>query len=436
MVTPSVASSLPSSAPSATRAATAPAPASSTGLLDDLARVVGSALLDIAGNLSTVIAPYIAHTALVIFTEDCTGRPQKKSGDPAITEHVTIAELDFIRASVASQGGSVTQATATIAGAQHPIAAWIASTGALLVLVNPSMRGPDTMLVKIWEIGALSIRQQVKAALPDYLRDSRAASSDRARIITEMTDAHATTLELLLAMLRSRETSDAEARRSATDFAASSMVRLRAVSDRDRSLAEEPVAQAFARLREDLRPLARFGDVDVQFVEPPLNGRALPGEVAHAGRAIVRGAVLALVEQPGVGRVRVQWDCDGSNLLINIRDDGPGTLTLDAPSVRQLSSRITALDGQLSIDATEGWGSDIVVVLPLDVSTTPTQTPGEWGLTAREFEVFTLVVQGSRNRAIATSLVISENTVKFHVANILKKVGATNRSELAALVRA
>jgi len=413
-----------------------PTPSPSTGLLDDLASIAGSALLDIAENLSGVLAPYISHSALVIFTEDCTGRPQKKFGDPSITEHVTIAELDVIRANVASQGGSITQTTATIAGAQHSIGAWIASTGALLVLVNPVTRGTDSMLVKIWELGALSIRQQVKAALPDYLRDSRVASTERARIITEMTDAHATTLELLLAMLRSRDTSDAEARRSATDFAASSMVRLRAVSDRDRSLSEEPVAAAFERLREDLRPLARFGDLDVQFVEPPLNGRALPGEVAHAGRAIVRGAVLALVEQPGVGRVRVQWDCDGSNLLINIRDDGPGTLTLETPSVRQLSTRISALDGQLTIAATEGWGSDIVVVLPLDAPVATGNTAGEWGFTAREFEVFNLVVQGSRNRAIATALNISENTVKFHVANILKKVGATNRSELAALVRA
>jgi DNA-binding CsgD family transcriptional regulator/signal transduction histidine kinase len=432
---------------------TSPPVSSSFAVLDALTRVSGSALLEIAGNLSEIIAPQIAHSALVIFTEDCSGRPQKKAGDVAITERVTIAELDIIRADVAERGDAVPQMAANIAGAQHPIAAWIASTGSLLILVNPTRNSeevsgsdlalttslksePDTFVAKVWELGALSIRQQVKAALPDYLRDSRIASTERTRIITELTDSHATTLELLLAMLRSRDTSDAEARRSATDFAASSMVRLRAITDRDRSLSEEPVAQAFERLREDLRPLARFGDLDVQFVEPPLNGRALPGEVAHAGRAIVRGAVLALVEQPGVGRVRVQWDCDGSNLLINIRDDGPGTLTLETPSVRQLTTRVSALDGQLSIAATAGWGSDIVVTLPLDAPVTSAHSPGEWGLTAREFEVFTLVAQGSRNRVIASTLGISENTVKFHVANILKKVGATSRAELAALVRA
>lgn len=414
----------------------------SPSLLDDVALVVGSGLLDIAGNLSQLIAPHISHSALVIFTEDCTGRPQKKTGDIAIIERVTIAELDVIRSEAERQGGFAGPMIAMIAAEARPITAWIATTGALLALVNPvptastAVAEAEAFVTKLWEIGALCIRQQVTAASPDYLRDSRIASTERSRIIVELTDAHSTTLELLLAMLRSKEMDDAQARRSATDFAASSMVRLRAVSDRDRSLSEEPVAQAFERLREDLLPLARFGDLDVQFVEPPLNGRALPGEVAHAGRAIVRGAVLALVEQPGVGRVRVQWDCDGSNLLINIRDDGPGTLTLETPSVRRLSTRVIALDGELKIAATEGWGSDIVVVLPLDAPAASTHAAAEWGLTAREFEVFILVAQGSRNRAIAGALVISENTVKFHVANILRKVGATNRSELGALVHA
>jgi DNA-binding IclR family transcriptional regulator len=45
---------------------------------------------------------------------------------------------------------------------------------------------------------------------------------------------------------------------------------------------EEPVASAFQRFREDLCPLVNFSGVDVQFIEPPVNGRALPGEVAHA----------------------------------------------------------------------------------------------------------------------------------------------------------
>ncbi|WP_316293466.1 helix-turn-helix domain-containing protein, partial [Clavibacter michiganensis] len=60
---------------------------------------------------------------------------------------------------------------------------------------------------------------------------------------------------------------------------------------------------------------------------------------------------------------------------------------------------------------------------------------GEAGLSAREREVLALVAGGSRNRAIATALGISENTVKFHVANLLRKMGASTRAELAGLVR-
>jgi DNA-binding CsgD family transcriptional regulator len=418
-------------------------------LLDDLHRVLSSSLLDVAGTFSGMLSPLVHHSALVIFTEDCTGRPQKKAGDRAIIDQVTIAELDALRGSLSPGDAPLWGQHATIGVVDRPVAAWTASTGALLVLTDPAVVQPEaaaptgtierdaiaSTVGRLWELVASGIRQQVAAASPAYLRDSRAASTERARVIADLTDAHSTTLESLLAVLRSRDAGDAAARQTAIDIAATAMVQLRAVSDRDRSLSQEPVARAFERLRDDLRPLVRFGDLDVQFVEPPVTGRALPGEVAHAGRAIVRGAVLALVEQADVARVRVQWDCDGSNLLIHIRDDGPGHLTPEVPSVRQLAARVAALDGTLHVTATPGWGSDMTVALPLDVSATSLPPAAEWGLSPREREVFELVASGARNRAIAQKMAISENTVKFHVANLLRKVGASTRAELAALAR-
>jgi DNA-binding CsgD family transcriptional regulator len=53
-------------------------------------------------------------------------------------------------------------------------------------------------------------------------------------------------------------------------------------------------------------------------------------------------------------------------------------------------------------------------------------------LTAREREVMTLLVTGQTNSAIAERLVISEGTVKSHVKQILRKLGAVNRSEVIA----
>ena len=50
-------------------------------------------------------------------------------------------------------------------------------------------------------------------------------------------------------------------------------------------------------------------------------------------------------------------------------------------------------------------------------------------LTARELEVLALVAEGLPNKMIATALGISDQTVKFHVAAIIGKLGAANRTD-------
>ncbi len=56
-----------------------------------------------------------------------------------------------------------------------------------------------------------------------------------------------------------------------------------------------------------------------------------------------------------------------------------------------------------------------------------------FGLSARELEVLRLVAQGLSNQRIAEALVLSEHTVRRHVANILKKMDAPSRTAAAAL---
>jgi DNA-binding CsgD family transcriptional regulator len=270
----------------------------------------------------------------------------------------------------------------------------------------------------------------------DILSSStRTLAREHARAIAELTDRHSVALESLLAVLRSSRLDDKAARVMSIDVAAAALVGLRMASDERRTSLLEPVTGAFARLRTDLRPLVRFGDLDVQFVEPPKTGRALPGEVAHAARAIVRCAVLAAVDAGGTRRVRIQWDCDGHNLLIGIRDDGPGELNGHDDALRPITEQVAALEGEVEVTSTLGWGSSISISLPLDPPAEPDALEDAVALSPRERDVLRLLASGARNRAISEDLGISENTVKFHVSNLLKKAGATNRAELAMLTR-
>ncbi|MEV4754517.1 AAA family ATPase [Micromonospora sp. NPDC049559] len=63
----------------------------------------------------------------------------------------------------------------------------------------------------------------------------------------------------------------------------------------------------------------------------------------------------------------------------------------------------------------------------------PTDAVSSLGLTPRESEVLRLVAAGHSNRRIAEDLYISQKTASTHVSNILTKLGASGRTEAAAI---
>ena len=68
---------------------------------------------------------------------------------------------------------------------------------------------------------------------------------------------------------------------------------------------------------------------------------------------------------------------------------------------------------------------------PQATSAPPPQDPD--ALTDREREVLGLLVQGvTSNRRLAKQLGVSENTVKFHVRNLLDKLHLHDRAQLVS----
>jgi two-component system, NarL family, response regulator YdfI len=98
-------------------------------------------------------------------------------------------------------------------------------------------------------------------------------------------------------------------------------------------------------------------------------------------------------------------------------------------SVDQLAAALqAAIAGLLIVHP-----SELPAALP--AATISSSPPNELAepLTPREREVLQMLASGLANKEIAAKLAISDHTVKFHVASILGKLGASTRTEAVSL---
>lgn len=71
--------------------------------------------------------------------------------------------------------------------------------------------------------------------------------------------------------------------------------------------------------------------------------------------------------------------------------------------------------------------------VPAEVAAVLAEHLGEEDLTTRELEVLQLIRDGCKNKQIADRLSISENTVNFHIKNIVGKLGANDRTHAVTI---
>ncbi|MFC9389395.1 helix-turn-helix transcriptional regulator [Streptomyces venezuelae] len=401
--------------------------------------IIRQPLGEILPRVSAALAPLVPHVDAAELSTHCAHSPFKALGG---TELLTASELVPLLA--AGVPGSPWQGVATIGGREREVVAVTSDAtrrGAVLVLVREDGADPVGeaelgVAQALWDLVAAHFDRFATEALPGALARSRAAADTRARVISELTSTHAAALSGVLGVLRSRALDDTTARATATDLAAAALIEMRAAQRRDRALAEEPVQDAFERLAGELRPMLGHSQIRLDLGAPD-SDRSLAADVAHSARAIVRALLLIVLEQKSVSRIHVGWQLTEHELRATVRDDGAGALAPCDLGAGTIKDRLDVLGGRLDMDAVPSWGTTITAVIPLATPDAPAEAAHPLAdLGEREVEVLRHLALGHRNRRIAETLHISESTVKFHVANILNKLGVGSRGEAAALFHA
>ena len=173
-------------------------------------------------------------------------------------------------------------------------------------------------------------------------------------------------------------------------------------------------------------------------------GQAADGEVAVRMAADLRPELILMdvrmpvltgieatrrikVDQPELSIVMLTVSEDEDDLFAAIKAGAQGYLlkNLESPQLRSMLERVRR--GEPAI--TPATAARIIEEFGRR-EREPDNAPDQ--LTERELDVLRLVTEGLRNREIAERLHISGNTVKFHLGNILGKLHATSRTELAA----
>ncbi|MFE9067318.1 LuxR C-terminal-related transcriptional regulator [Streptomyces violaceusniger] len=413
--------------------------------------VIRAPLGEILPRLSDALSETIPHRALAELSGNCPHSPFKTHGHPPGDPASAITTVEMAALSPAARAEGSRQGPARMAGAEVPVLALhsdATARGALLVLVlteeTPVPAESVAAARTLWDLVTAHRDRMSVEAVPGTLAQSRAAAAARATAIAELVDAHGAALSALLGVLRRRDLDDSTARARAVDLAVTALAELRDRTDRDQALAEESAGDAFARLAETLRPVLRGLAVRLDLGPPGTEegaDRLLPADVANTARAVVHAVVHAMLDEQGPGqdgaprpvrRVHVGWKVADGELRATVRDDGPGVLRRTALDARRVGERLSALGGRLDVDAVPEWGTMVTATVPLGPPQ-PARKDPLYVLGARELEVLEQLARGRRNRQIAQELHISESTVKFHVANILEKLGVTSRGEAAAL---
>ena len=172
-------------------------------------------------------------------------------------------------------------------------------------------------------------------------------------------------------------------------------------------------------------------------------------EVVGAAGSAEEAVTLAGQHQPDVVLLDLELPgLSGIDAIPRLREAAPNThilvFTAYDTDERVLSAVRAGAGGYLlkgaavteitgAIRAVAGGGTALAPSAAAKIANAVRAPRGAGPLTAREREVLRLVAQGLPGKQIAGALGITERTVKFHTASLIRKLGADNRAQAVAL---
>lgn len=173
----------------------------------------------------------------------------------------------------------------------------------------------------------------------------------------------------------------------------------------------------------------------------------LVGQAADGDEAVILcgqllpDLVLMDVLMPGIGGIeatrRIRQRQPEVNILVlsAMQDDTTVRAMLEAGAVGYVLKDSLARDLAATIRATHAGNAVFSqrITDRLLQNSQPAPISQGFGLTERELEVLKLMAEGLNNGELAARLHISQSTVKFHITNILDKMGVATRPEAIVL---
>ena len=139
---------------------------------------------------------------------------------------------------------------------------------------------------------------------------------------------------------------------------------------------------------------------------------------------------IVKTERPETKIVILTVSDDDENLFEAIKSGAQGYLLKSLQSQAFFDLLNGVAQGEAPIS--RGLATKILGEFARHLQQDDAQAANKEDLTDREKEVLRLVAEGSTNRDIAGKLNVTENTVKYHLKNILEKLHLRNRAQAVA----